>query len=104
MPPMRRWQHEAMALLVDDARWWFRGRYWCHLVSDRSLDELHAFAQALGLDARAFHGDHYDLPSEWRDRALANGAIAVDPREIIRRLRHAGLRLSPAARRAGHRP
>lgn len=94
---------KAMALLVDDARWWFRGRYWCHLVSDESLEELHTFAHGLGLDARAFHGDHYDLPAEWRDDALGRGATAVDAREIVRRLRRAGLRLSPAARRAAGR-
>lgn len=88
-----------MALLVDDPRWWYRGHHWCHLVSDVSLEELHAFAARVGLDDRAFHGDHYDLPAEWRDDALALGAEAVDAREIVRRLRRAGLRLSPAARR-----
>ena len=93
----------VMALLVDEARWWFRGRYWCHLVSDESLEELHTFALALGLDARAFHGDHYDVPFEWRDDAVARGAMPVDAREIVRRLRRAGLRLSPAARRAAGR-
>jgi Protein of unknown function (DUF4031) len=91
-----------MTLLVDDARWWWRGRYWCHLVSDDSLDELHRFARAMGLDDRAFHGDHYDLPAEWRDDAVARGASEVDAREIVRRLRRAGLRLSPAARRTVH--
>jgi hypothetical protein len=88
-----------VALLVDDPRWWYRGHHWCHLVSDVSLAELHAFAARVGLDDRAFHGDHYDLPAEWRDDALALGAEAVDAREIVRRLRRAGLRLSPAARR-----
>ncbi|HVX53052.1 DUF4031 domain-containing protein, partial [Nocardioides sp.] len=33
-----------MALLVDDATWPGRGRLWCHLVSDSSFEELHAFA------------------------------------------------------------
>ena len=36
----------AMAVLVDEPLWWWRGRRWCHLVSDESLDELHAFARA----------------------------------------------------------
>ena len=91
----------AMALLVDECRWSHRGRRWCHLVSDASLDELHAFAAGMGVARRGFHGDHYDLPDDYRDRALARGAVAVDSRELVRRLRDAGLRLSPAARRAG---
>lgn len=90
-----------MTLLVDDCRWWHRGRRWCHLVSDASLDELHAFAGSMGIPPRGFHGDHYDLPEDYRDQALALGAVAVDSRELVRRLRDAGLRLSPAARRAG---
>jgi Protein of unknown function (DUF4031) len=89
-----------MTLLVDECRWWHRGRRWCHLVSDASLDELHAFAETMGIPRRAFHGDHYDLPEEYRQDALSLGAEAVDSRELVRRLRDAGLRLSPAARRA----
>ena len=29
-----------MAVLVDEPLWWWRGRRWCHLVSDVSLEEL----------------------------------------------------------------
>jgi hypothetical protein len=35
---------------------------------------------------------------------LAAGAVEVDSRELVRRLRRAGLRLSPAQRRAGIAP
>ncbi len=92
-----------MALLVDEARWWWRGRRWCHLVSDESLDELHGFASSLGIPRRGFQGDHYDVPEEHRDRVLAAGAVAVESRELVRRLRAGGLRLSPAERRAAGR-
>ncbi len=88
-----------MTLLVDECRWWHRGRRWCHLVSDESLAELHAFAASLGIPERGFHGDHYDLPEDDRSEALGRGAVAVESRELVRRLRGAGLRLSPAARR-----
>lgn len=88
-----------MTLLVDECRWWHRGRRWCHLVSDADLDELHAFAEGMGIPRRGFHGDHYDLPEDYRAQALALGAVAVDSRELVRRLRAAGLRLSPAERR-----
>ena len=89
-----------MTVLVDEPRWWWRGRRWCHLVSDMSLDELHAFTDALGVSRRAFQGDHYDIPEEHRDAVVAAGAVPVESRELVRRLRGAGLRLSPAERRA----
>ncbi|MEO1059356.1 MAG: DUF4031 domain-containing protein [Actinomycetota bacterium] len=89
-----------MAILIDEARWWWRGRRWCHLVSDSSYDELHDFAAGLGIPRRAFQGDHYDIPEEHRDEVVAAGAAEVESRELVRRLRAAGLRLSPAERRA----
>lgn len=88
-----------MTILVDAAVWPWRGRRWAHLVSDSSLDELHRFAEWLGVDDRLFQGDHYDIPDEFRDRALELGAESVDSRELVRRLRASGLRLSPAERR-----
>jgi hypothetical protein len=89
-----------MAVLVDEPRWWFRGRKWCHLVSDESLDELHDFAARVGIPRRGFQGDHYDVPEEHRPEVVAAGAEEVESRELVRRLRAAGLRLSPAERRA----
>lgn len=68
-------------------------RHFAHLVSDESFDELHAFAARLGLPPRAFHLDHYDLPDAWWQRAVEAGATPVDPRELVRRLRAAGLRV-----------
>ena len=72
----------------------------CHMVSNQSLDELHAFAEALEIPARAFHGDHYDVPAHVREAALRNGAQAVTSRELVQALTRAGLRLSAAQRRA----
>lgn len=86
-------------ILVDPAVWPWRGHRWAHLVSDHSLDELHDFALELCLDARLFGGDHYDVTAEHRVAALDLGAVAVDSRELIRRLRSSGLRLSPRERR-----
>lgn len=89
-----------MTILIDEARWWHRGRKWCHLVSDVSLEELHAFAGANGIPRRGFQGDHYDVPEEYRDGLIVAGAEVVESRELLRRLRAAGLRLSPEQRRA----
>jgi hypothetical protein len=88
-----------MTCLVDEARWAWRDARWCHLISDHSLDELHDFAAVLGLWPRAFHGDHYDLHEGQRPAAVAAGAREVSSRELVRRLRGAGLRLTPAQRR-----
>lgn len=85
---------------MDEARWWFRGRKWCHLVSDRSLEELHEFADSVGIPRRGFQGDHYDVPEEYRDELIEAGATVVESRELVRRLREAGLRLTPSERRA----
>ena len=88
-----------MAIIVDDAVWPWRGRRWAHLVSDRSVDELLAFADGLDLDRRLFQGDHYDIPEDLREVAVAAGATPVSSRELVRRLRASGLRLTPAQRR-----
>ena len=79
-------------ILVDQAIWPWRGRRWAHLVSDESYDELHEFAALLGIERRAFQGDHYDVPDEYRTRAIELGATPVDARVLVRRLRAAGLR------------
>jgi hypothetical protein len=88
-----------VAILVDPAIWPWRGREWAHLVSDSSYDELHAFAARLGLPLEAFQGDHYDIPTDLRRQAVAIGAREVDAKELVRRLRAAGLR-----RARPHRP
>lgn len=89
-----------MAVLIDQPRWWHEGRRWSHLVSDTDYDELHRFTESLGIPRRAFQGDHYDIPEEYYDQMIAAGAQPVDSRELLRRLKRAGLRLSPAERRA----
>jgi hypothetical protein len=94
-------QTAGMAVLIDEPRWWFRGRKWCHMISDSAFDELHDFADSMGIPRRAFQGDHYDIPEEHRPAMVAAGAVEVGSRELVRRLRAAGLRLSPAERRAG---
>lgn len=81
-----------MAVLVDEARWPWRGRRWAHLVSDSNYDELHELAQSIGLRRIGFQGDHYDVDETDRARALAAGAVPVNSRELVRRLRAAGLR------------
>jgi Protein of unknown function (DUF4031) len=79
-----------MTVLVDDLREYpdtpLRFRQWCHMVSDTSFDELHAFAAGLGIPRHRFQGDHYDLPSHLRVRAVAHGACEVTTRELTERM------------------
>ncbi|MEO0492730.1 MAG: DUF4031 domain-containing protein [Actinomycetota bacterium] len=81
-----------MTVLVDAAVWEWRGARWAHLVSDESFDELHEFAQRIGKRRLGFQGDHYDVEEADRDRAIALGAEPIDSRDLVRRLRSAGLR------------
>ena len=92
-----------LVILIDQARWWFNGRRWCPLIRDTSVEELIDFADRNEIQRRSFQGDHYDIPEEYRERLIADGAIEVESREIARRLRAAGLRLSAEERRAFRR-
>lgn len=82
-----------MTVLIDPPNWpGPRGLLWSHLVSDSSLDELHAFAVELGVPRRAFDRDHYDVPETVHARAVELGAHPVSSRELLARLIAAGLR------------
>lgn len=88
-----------MTVLVDDPVWPAHGRLWAHLVSDASLDELHAFAAAQGISRRAFDRDHYDVPADMLPRLLTAGAERVGGKELTRRLIASGLRVRARDRR-----
>lgn len=91
-----------MAILIDTPMWPNHGTLWSHLVSDVSLDELHAFADSQDVPARAFDLDHYDVPARRHDDLVAAGARPVTNRELVTRLRESGLRIT-AAQRGRHR-
>lgn len=80
-------------LLIDPPLWPAHGRLWSHLVSDTSLEELHAFARAVGIPERGFEGDHYDIPEERYAQCVSLGAVESTPREVVRALQASGLRL-----------
>ena len=79
-------------ILIDPPNAAGHGRLWSHLASDVSYDELHVFAAQVGVPARGFDRDHYDVPAEWYDAVVAAGATPVSSREIVTRLIGAGLR------------
>ncbi|WP_029212477.1 DUF4031 domain-containing protein [Arsenicicoccus bolidensis] len=90
-----------MTLYVDAPQWPAHGRHFAHLISDRSYDELHAFAAEVGLHPRSYDGDHYDVPQERHADVVAAGARLVDGREVVRLLHATGLRFR---KRKGERP
>lgn len=82
----------SMTVLIDPPIWPGWDTRWSHLVSDRSLEELHEAARCIGLPERLFDVDHYDVPVRLYEQAVACGAQPVTGRELIRRLLASGLR------------
>lgn len=87
-----------MTVLIDPPLWPKHGTVWSHLVSDTSIEELVAFAERAGIPARGFDLDHYDVPQERYDELVRAGAVPVPARELVRRLRASGLRVTPRER------
>jgi hypothetical protein len=87
-------------ILIDRAIWAAHGTAFAHLVSDTSVDELHAFAAGIDGLSRPlkFHRDHYDVPAHFWEHVVARGATVVSTRELVQRLRAAGLRATRAPR------
>jgi ADP-ribose pyrophosphatase YjhB (NUDIX family) len=82
-----------VAILIDPPRAEAHGRRWSHLVSDTSLEELHAFARGVGIPERGFEGDHYDVPEERYASVVAAGAAPTSARDLLRALQASGLRM-----------
>lgn len=63
----------------------------CHLTTDGTVDELHAFAELLGMRRIWFQdhplAPHYDLVPGRRALAVRLGAVEVPAREQARRRR-----------------
>jgi hypothetical protein len=88
-----------MAVLIDPPLWRNHGKLWGHLVSDTSLKELHDFARSVGIPERGFDRDHYDVPEDRYEQLIEAGAQLIDARDLVRRLRASGLRVTGAQRR-----
>ncbi|MBG6085231.1 DUF4031 domain-containing protein [Zhihengliuella flava] len=82
-----------MSILIDPPLWPAHGTLFSHVVSDSSLEELHAFAAETELPAKAFDLDHYDVPARLYDELVTAGARPVSGAELTRRLIASGLRV-----------
>ncbi|WP_309123952.1 DUF4031 domain-containing protein [Arthrobacter sp.] len=87
-----------MAVYIDPPLWPAHGTVFSHLISDASLEELHAFAAEAGIPERAFDLDHYDVPARRYRQLVTLGAREVDGGALVRILIASGLRV-PARRR-----
>lgn len=82
-------------ILVDAVQWYdrrvtkLRYEYWCHMVSDLNVEELHEFAKTLGMRRSWFQNrerfPHYDITANKREQAIKLGAASVTGRELIQR-------------------
>lgn len=88
-----------MAIFIDPPLWPAHGTVFAHLISDTSLEELHGFAAAAGVNARAFDRDHYDVPERRCPDLIRRGAQQVDGGTLVRTLVASGLRV-PARERS----
>lgn len=83
----------SMTVLIDEPMWPAHGTVWAHLVSDESLEELHAFARSNDVPERSFDLDHYDVPERRVAELISAGATRVTGRELVTRLIASGLRV-----------
>lgn len=79
-----------MAVYVDNLRdhGWQHGPS-CHLIAD-SVDELIGFAEQIGLRREWFQpksSPHFDLNADARQSAVRNGAIELNQKELVKKLR-----------------
>lgn len=94
-------------IMVDEIKVWpgarppfHRGS--CHLTTDGTLDDLHAFAARIGLRREWFQGTtypHYDLTAAKRDEAMVAGAVFVTARKQAIARRATGTVVDLAAHR-----
>jgi len=60
-------------------------KYFAHMVAD-TVEELHQFAELIGVKKHFFHrGDkpHYDISVDQHAAAIANGAVEVSTKQIV---------------------
>ncbi len=84
-------------IMVDELRIWGYGpkcfkKGSCHLTTDGELEDLHLFAEKIGLKRKWFQSSssvpHYDLTVSRRELALKNGAVFVSAKEQAKKRIH----------------
>lgn len=79
-----------MSVYVDRLQnWGWRYGASCHLIAD-DVEELHSFAVNIGMRKEWFQpqsSPHYDLTKSRRLRAVLNGAIELDNKAFVNKIR-----------------
>ncbi|MEM7289462.1 MAG: DUF4031 domain-containing protein [Pseudomonadota bacterium] len=76
-----------MTVYVDDMYIQFGRMKMCHLMSDEPEgvhDEIHEFANRIGMRRSWFDEDHYDVSISLRKKAVEAGAIEISWREMVK--------------------
>ena len=83
--PLIAWPQKA----TSGARHFGNGKQSCHMATDGDIEELHLFAESIGLKRQWFQShkrmSHYDLTPTRRARAVKAGAVEVPGGELIQR-------------------
>jgi hypothetical protein len=79
-----------MSVYVDGASNPYGRMKMCHMVAD-TLEELHAMADAIGIQRRWFQNDpdhpHYDIAQSKRALAVQHGAVEITSRQLVELIR-----------------
>lgn len=79
-----------MPVYVDKPIHEFKGMIMCHMIAD-TLEELHEMADKIGIKREWFQKNasfpHYDIPKMRREKAVKLGAIEVNRRELVYKMR-----------------
>jgi len=60
----------------------FRRMKMSHMIANTEA-ELHAMADAIGIDRKWYQHDHYDVSITMRKAAIKNGAIEISMRQLV---------------------
>jgi hypothetical protein len=72
-----------VSIYVDDMRLRYGRMIMCHMIADTE-QEMHDFADHIGVKRRWFQRDHYDICLRTKARARQYGAIEVTRRAMVR--------------------
>jgi len=80
-----------MSIYVDELADWGWVMYGktiqsCHMVTDGDMEELHKFAESIGLKRSYFQDGtkpHYDLTPKRRAKAIEMGAVRIGRHELV---------------------
>jgi hypothetical protein len=71
-----------MAVYVDPSNWKYGRMHMCHMVADTE-QELHAMADAIGVDRSNYHDHHYNICKAKRELAIREGAVKITSRQAV---------------------